>query len=164
MVGKQHGSEPAWQESDGRGRSQKGAPFLSDPSQRAEVEESTSRPQLPQPDPTQEVSGPRSSSIPMLAPVLEEKVVFPCGEKSLSPLPKLCDTTLRDMFFPNIPPWLLVPMGPLATEGDEPVAAPLPGTGDSRRLLPASQSPSRVCENETTWTSREPHWRVPVLI
>lgn len=135
VVGKQHGSEPAWQGSDGEGWSQKGAPFLSDPSQREEVEESTSCPQLPQPDPTQEVSGPRSSSIPMLAPALEERVVFPWGGKSLSPLPKLCDravnqnTTPGEMFFPNVPPWLLVPMGPLATEGDDAVAAPLPGTG-----------------------------------
>lgn len=91
--------------------------FLSDPSQREEVEESTSRPQLPQPDPTQEVSGPCSSSDPMLAPALEERVVFPCGEKSLSPLPKLCDRAVNQN------------TGPLATEGDEPLAAPLPGTG-----------------------------------
>lgn len=90
----------------------------------------------------------------------------PAPQKSLSSLPKLCDravnqnTTPGQMFLPNIPPQLLVPMGPLA----EPVAAPFPGAGDSQRPLPAGQRPSGVCENETTRTSREPCRRVPVLI
>lgn len=133
--------------------SEKGALFLSDPCQRKAVGASTSHPQLPQPDLTQELE--LSSPVALPSPC-SSSAGGKCGVGKSPSVPYLSSVTEQSI---KAPPWgrclfLTSLLGssiqwgePPATEGDEPVAAPLPGTGDSGRLLPASQSPSRVCEN-----------------
>lgn len=137
--------------------SEKGAVFLSDPCQREEVEESTSHAQLQQPDPMQELSSPAPLPSPCSSSARGK-----CGvgkSPSVSYLSSVTEQLIKEppwgrCFFVTSLPGSSIPWGESpATEGDEPVAAPLPGTGDSGRLLPASQSPSRVCENTTAWMS-----------
>lgn len=92
VAGKQQGAEPARQVSGGKGRSRKGAPFLSGPSRSGEV-----RKALPA---HSRHSLTRRGRPPAPAP-----------QKSLSSLPKLCDRAVDqnttpggDVFSPDIPP------------------------------------------------------------
>lgn len=129
------------------------------PLSEAEVEESISCPQLPTAWPsTGGLWLPLFIHPCVLAPALEESLVFLCEKNSLFPLSSSWGSCFSVMSLPgSLFPWVQ-----LAPVRNKRVAAP-PGQGQPG-LLPASQSSSGAYENKKAQMSRELHWHSPVLI